>query len=111
MLVHRGAVKAELLLVEGRVSGHPKFVEATGEQSRRLTLMLDTGASHCAVLESLLVGLGPLVGTTPVRTLRDSVELPVYRVGISLFLTNPSGAEIAVGDGLSVIAVPPRPSG
>ena len=71
--------------------------------------MVDTGARHTAILGHLLDGLGSFVGVAAVRTLQHVVDLPVCRVGVSLLLADASGAEVAVGEGLSVIAIPPRP--
>jgi hypothetical protein len=113
MLSLRGAPTSGLLLVRGHVSVHPKLVAtlASPKPTRPLTLMLDTGANHSSVLESLLADLGQLVGTTSVRTAPNAVDLPVYRAGLSIYLGDAAGAAVPVGEGLSVLGLPPRPTG
>lgn len=99
-----------LLLVQGQVAAHPDSIQPGLSRPRRLTMMIDTGARGSAVLESHLVGLGPVVGSAPVRTVRDVHDLPIYRVWLSLVLFDPSGKETLVGRGLGAIAIPPRPT-
>ena len=96
------------LLMEGQVSAPPgSGVDAP--LPRRLTFMIDTGATHCVVEQQLLTGLGPVVGDAPMRTLAGSDERHVYRVGVSLFMSDASRALRPVGIDLRVIATEPRP--
>ncbi len=114
MFTHHGSVSSGSLLVQARISVHPRLAKVS-ERTRpgcSLVMALDTGARFSVVAERLLTKLGVApTGFTDVRTsLHAVVQRPVYRIVVSLECVddyeNQTTAEVLLG----VIGAPPAPA-
>ncbi len=114
MFTHHGRVSSNSLLVQARISVHPRLAEISGRASsgRSLVVALDTGARFSVVAEDVLTSLGVApTGDTVVRTsLHDVAQRPVYRVVVSLEFVDGYGEQNTAEVLLGVIGAPPAPA-